>query len=629
MPWPSGQDYSETVQNPKAVFSDQELCEGRPECDRLGLPRPRSGSFATVYKILGTRRNWAVECFLNPVLDQQERYSEISAHLERVDLPYLVQFRFLVEGIRVASKAYPILKMEWVEGETLTSYIERSLGNSAALISLAERWIRMMSALSKVSIAHGDLQHGNVLIVNGELRLVDYDGMFVPGLQGRVCPERVQRNYQHPQRTEFNYDPTLDNFSSWVVYVSLVALSAQPELWRQFKGGDDCLLFRLHDFEAPEKSVIFRTLENSKDSRVQCLAGLFRTLLDLRPQDVHSLDGQSLPAPIVSSKPPTTHSWINDYVSHAKKEDKSTAATRESIPTPSPSWIQELIAPIGLIPPHQFEKTPTIERRVLGASILFLALMILLFGFGFAPASGLLIALLLISTLNYAVWYFRFSTDSSVVAMKVIARELEECGDKVEKNRTAIKSRDTDKNSIFEKHSFERNGITRQLEGARLDEQKELTALQASLQARLNSNRNQWKALNQQETVALHNISSTLGAQFGNLRHQISDLTQAESSELSRTLASQQEQFVTNYLRGCHIDSASIPGIGPGYKSRLRMAGILSAADVDYRVHSVKGFGATRSAALSAWQQPLKARALQNMAKALSLSDSIAIKDKY
>jgi hypothetical protein len=214
-------------------------------------------------------------------------------------------------------------------------------------------------------------------------------------------------------------------------------------------------------------------------------------------------------------------------------------------------------------------------------------------------------------------------------AMKVAAGELKECEDKVEKNRAVIRSRETDKKSMLEQHSFERNKITKQLEAARLDEQKELTALRTSLQSKLNSNRNQWKALNQQETVALQNISSTLGVQLSNLRHQISDLTQAESSELSKTLATQQEQFVTNYLRGWHIDSASIPGIGPGYKSRLRMVGILSAADVDYRVHSVKGFGATRSAALSAWQRPLKARGLQNMPKALSPADSIAIKDKY
>ena len=173
------------MQNPRTAFYDAELQEGTPELNRLGLPRPRSGSFATVYKILSGTSNWAVRCFLHPVSDQQERYAEVSAHLAKIRLPYLVQFSFLTQGIRAPKQTYPILKMEWVEGESLIPYIEKNLANSGALLGLAARWFEMMKSLRQSSIAHGDLQHGNVLVANGEFKLVDYDGMFVPSLRGK------------------------------------------------------------------------------------------------------------------------------------------------------------------------------------------------------------------------------------------------------------------------------------------------------------------------------------------------------------------------------------------------------------------------------------------------------------
>ena len=131
--------YSEAVQNPKTSFCDSELQCGRPQVDKLGLPHARAGSFAVVFKILCQTRNWAARCFLGVVSDQQQRYAEISAYLEKVGLPYLVQFSYLARGIRIAGQTYPLLRMEWVDGEPLISHIEKNLANPNALIRLAGR----------------------------------------------------------------------------------------------------------------------------------------------------------------------------------------------------------------------------------------------------------------------------------------------------------------------------------------------------------------------------------------------------------------------------------------------------------------------------------------------------------
>ncbi|MCX6917363.1 MAG: hypothetical protein NT167_30730, partial [Verrucomicrobia bacterium] len=140
MPWPTPQDYNEAIQNPRSVFVDGELRSGQPELDRLGLPRPRSGSFACVYKIECPGRAWAAKCFTTEVNDQQERYEAIDRHLAQARLPYTVAFGYQPQGLRVKGRAYPLLKMEWVRGVSLSAFIGDNLSNPALLGALAKKW---------------------------------------------------------------------------------------------------------------------------------------------------------------------------------------------------------------------------------------------------------------------------------------------------------------------------------------------------------------------------------------------------------------------------------------------------------------------------------------------------------
>jgi len=629
MAWPSPQDYSEAVQNPRTAFYENELQQGTPELNQLRLPRPRSGSFATVYKILAGPRNWAIRCFLHPVSDQQERYASISAHLAKIRLPYLVQFSFLAQGIRVAKQTYPILKMEWVEGEPLIPYVERNLGNPAALTNLAGRWFEMVKALRHSSIAHGDLQHGNVLVLNGELKLVDYDGMFVPSLAGKISQEVGQRNYQHPMRTEFDYNADLDNFSSWVIYISLIALSEQPQLWRQFRGGDECLLFRKDDFENPEKSSLFHTLENVRDDNLRSAVALFRSMLDLGSQDVPSLDGQIIPSLVRSSKSPSGASWISDYVKQSAKTDaESNPATPD--PEPTPSWIQDFVAPvISESEQKKFENPIGSERATLALSLC--AILFILVGVYLKLVALITIAWgpLLILACNYAFLSYRFRLEPVVSARKAVILELQSIAEKIVRVRAIIKTRQTDRQSVQERYSFDQNKLSKEIEGLRSDEKKELEGVHTAFQLEKASIEARRRTLNQQEAGELQNLSNGLGSQLASLDNKISNSVQAEASELSATLAAQQNQYVMSYLAGYRIDDASIPGIGPSFKNRLRAAGVVSAADINNRIYHIKGFGPARWNALLAWQQHLKRWAQMKMPNALSQTESNAIKAKY
>ncbi len=272
MSWPPASDYQDAVQNPMTCFSDIELKTGVVAINKIGLPRVASGNFASVYEMKNGAHRWAVRCFLRQGEDQQNRYALLSLYLSRLMVAGLVEFSYQQEGIRVRGKWYPVVKMEWVEGETLTTYVQKHLHQPETLRNLALQWRGLIDRLRQNKIAHADLQHGNVMVSpQGQLRLVDYDGMFVPKLAGRRSSELGHINYQHPKRSAEDFDERLDNFSAIVIYTALMALSLEPGLWKRFDTGEN-MLFTAQDFRMPTKSVLLEYLHQHSDKGLQTLA---------------------------------------------------------------------------------------------------------------------------------------------------------------------------------------------------------------------------------------------------------------------------------------------------------------------------------------------------------------------
>ena len=313
-----------------------------------------------------------MKCFYrdSPPDDTEQRYTAIGACLSREHFSYMVDFTYLQRGIRVRSEWYPIVKMEWAEGDPLNVYVQKQLGNARGLTSLAVQWVRMIQALQRAHIAHGDLQHGNVLIVNGALKLVDYDGMFVPTLSGKYSTELGQPNYQHPQRTELDFGPYLDNFSSWVILVSLVALSVYPNLWQTFRGGRrDCLLFRRRDFEDPEHSALLKALERCHDPQLRNLIEIFKIVLYSSPRDVPAFDNMpslEIPAP-VKGQAPSIPGWLQDHVGFQTPQPSPTQQRQDKSAAADPSWVLDFIVPA--IAPPEFSTNVTSARILLFACV--------------------------------------------------------------------------------------------------------------------------------------------------------------------------------------------------------------------------------------------------------------------
>ena len=269
--WPLNIDFTIAVQNPHLCFVDPELKQASTAKNSRGRVLLWSGNFATVYKLTKGNRSWAVRCFTRiPQSDVQQRYRLISEYLSQHPIPYLVDFEFLTQGILVKGEWYPILKMDWVQGSELDRYIGEYIDDSQVLLRLDRQLKQLQKDLQQVGIAHGDLQHGNIMVDSeGELKLVDYDGMYVPALRGAPPIEIGHPNYQPPMRSSKDFSDRLDEFSFEVISLSLRALASQPNLWETFHEDNKNLIFRQNDFQEPELSPVFQSISNIPDDETR------------------------------------------------------------------------------------------------------------------------------------------------------------------------------------------------------------------------------------------------------------------------------------------------------------------------------------------------------------------------
>jgi formylglycine-generating enzyme required for sulfatase activity len=281
MPWPLSQEYNEAIQSPESSFSDAELRGGQAATNAMGMPMPRSGNFADVYEFTGASgTKWAIKCFTRQVAGLQQRYEQIDLYLTKVKLPFMVNFQYQPGGLRIHGKWYPILKMHWVEGFLLNEFVRSNLDKPATLEGLAQIWVRMAKRLHDANLAHADLQHGNVLLVPGRkasslaVKLIDYDGMWVPALAANKSGEVGHPAYQHPQRLQQGiYNADVDRTAILSVACALRSLvTGGKSLWDRYDNGDN-LVFREADLRNPAASALFKELWNVNEPAVHHLLG--------------------------------------------------------------------------------------------------------------------------------------------------------------------------------------------------------------------------------------------------------------------------------------------------------------------------------------------------------------------
>ncbi len=622
MAWPSPNDYSEQIQSPRNVFEDAALRSCVPECDKLGLPKPRSGAFAVAYKLQSPSGNWAVKCFTRqPPDDSQERYAAIGTYLSQNRCPYMVDFTYLQHGIRVRSEWYPVVKMQWAEGDPLHVYVQKNLGNSRVLTNLAVQWVQMIQALQRVQIAHGDLQHGNVLVVSSALKLVDYDGMFVPTLAGKRSPEVGQPNYQHPQRGALDFGPYLDNFSSWVIYVSLVALSVYPNLWRTFQGGDNCLLFRQRDFEDPEHSVLLKELGHCHNPQLRSLIEFFKIVLYSSPRDVPNFDNvPHVPSPEPPGGPASSiPSWLQGHVVSQRAQPKP---PQQATPSNDPSWVLDFVTPPT--PGAQFG-TGVVWLRMLLYTCLTGALSALFFS---STYLAVLLGFVFVGTVIACAR--QYSSEPVVRSRAQSDATLREIEHELESEREAIDAAEVRKRRVRSDEAEQVAKLTKEIQNVLADEKKRRDSSDRTLRQATASALQQKQRLDQQEAAELKHLQDTLGANVSSLYQQLNQLQQPEAAERVTTLKTRQEQYVQNRLQSLLLTPGTIPGIGAYVINNLIASGIRTAADcIRLTYFKVPSVGQHRASAILAWRQSFENAARRTMPAVLTPTENNAITAKY
>ena len=238
-----------------------------PVLDKYGEPYRSSGAFAVVFKMKDeqTGKCYALKCFTEEQEGRAEAYRQIAEELEFVDSPYITSVKYLEKELFVDSNCedeeFPVLLMDWIEGETMETYVAANYTDTHAMAMLCYRFCKMAAWLRSQSFAHGDIKPDNIMVrPDGTLTLVDYDGMFVPAMKGQKSPTVGTKDFSHPLRTIDDFDETIDDFALASIALSLKAISLNPSLLQTY-GASDRLLFSAADYLDLSKSNTFTALQ--------------------------------------------------------------------------------------------------------------------------------------------------------------------------------------------------------------------------------------------------------------------------------------------------------------------------------------------------------------------------------
>ncbi|MBL1079061.1 hypothetical protein JK358_32125 [Nocardia sp. 2] len=561
-----------------------------PELTKLRQPRAISGAFASVFpltnKVTGTC--YAVKCFTRYVPDQQDRYRAISeklAALPSADLsqPWKIGFEYLPDAVLVGRHRYPILKMEWVRGVTLSAWLDAHHRDSIGVDRLAEHFAGLIADLSDHGIAHGDLQHGNLLVTDdGTLRLLDYDGMYVPALGGLGGTERGHRNYQSPARGNHDFGSDLDRFSAWVIYLALKAIAVDSALWPQLhEPQGEYLLLAEDDFTNPAISQRFPTLLTHPDRGIRDLAEQVRFLasqpLAVLPELAARTVGTTSAPPVSPAGPATNRlpGWMAGHVAAGPPSRSASTSKPDTLP--------------------RFNGRRSVD--VLTMLLVLMTTVIAISAFVFpSPA----VALVPLAGAWAVVWTARRSR-TETIALRRHLRELRQ------------------------RHA-ETADIAK-AEAAVRDEQAQLDLTEQQRLAQLPARRNQLQAQYNRDLAA---AETRMRSRITTIERERADLERKLQSRMINALETERADHIRQALTRSLISNASITGIGTALTRDLAAQGIRTAADFSgislsapggtynsvtaYIVTPngrkyVRGIGEVKANALDAWRRSLATRA--------------------
>lgn len=330
--YPQISEYVEAIKH--ADDNLNQLSHLQPLFDKEGHLIKRNGDSAVVFKMIDkcNGKNYALKCFTTNEAGRCNAFRLIAGELRKVSSPYLVSINFIEDELLVnynnTNERYPVLLMDWVDGETLDVYIKEVRNDNEKLQKLFSNFCQMASWLLQQPFAHGNLNPNNILVKdNGALVLVDYDGMFVPAMSGQEAREVGLPNFSLPSRDLSVFDKNIDDFPISLISLALRAIVLQPVLLDD-NNVSDALLFVENDFRNIVGCKLYQKLLSMiSDSSLSQLMLTFNLALSGAPVGVAFLkvvDEISKNKRGIAQNPQSTvDEDIKDLMTAAEKDDSN------------------------------------------------------------------------------------------------------------------------------------------------------------------------------------------------------------------------------------------------------------------------------------------------------------------
>ena len=299
------QDIITAIKNLDLFLKIPELKGAKPRLNSNGIPFAFVGGFNMVFQLIHNAKKWAFRVWHVPMGENKNRYVAISKYLTNSNLPYFADFIYDENSLLINGELTDTIRMEWLDGVLLKDYIEKHLNDKAKLESLANDFLEMTKTLREAKISHGDLQEGNILVDDsGKIRLVDYDSICIPEIEGQKELVTGLKGYQHPSRFK-NSKASLkaDYFSELIIYISILGIAEKPDLWNKYQIKDtQYLLFTEVDFENFESCEINKDLKGLSPLIDRLLFVLEQYLSNNDFRELNSFSTYLLPPKIISFK---------------------------------------------------------------------------------------------------------------------------------------------------------------------------------------------------------------------------------------------------------------------------------------------------------------------------------------
>jgi hypothetical protein len=519
-----------------------------------------------------------------------------------------VGFEYVKKGVLVEGQWHAILRMEWVEGsQTLIPWLVQNLGNPDRILQVANQFATCVEDLHAAAIAHGDLQHGNLLIdTHDRLRVIDYDGMFVPSIKDLGSNELGLANYQHPRRSSSDFGPYLDRFSAWLIYGSLLSLAAQPGLWYTFhQEGEEKLLFGKEDFVPPLDAIErLGSLGSPHAEFADVLTEALTSSSSLA--SVPEFDPRRIPLPEhtqampqAPASPAKSPGW---WRQHGTQPAETTSSSDEAVQAArlGTGWLRSHEAPL---PPVDVSGPSHAAK----AMVLVISAVALLSAIAVGVASNVVLGGLVLLTWATAmaagVWMLWHRSDAAV-GRTAANRKAKLAGREVAKQQVRVD-----------------------------DARSARTALDGDERRALQSLENQRSMLPQSSKAEFERQSKDLNKHLTTLQDELNRLDASKAAEARQQLQTLQEQHIRGYMALRRIEPGVIHGIGPALVGALAAHGLRTAADLattgSYYWSTISGIGPTKSAAINSWYQSQLSVARIKAPQSLPAQQTKALNSKF